>query len=356
LANSLPQLQFSQQHSRKQPIRPADDRYVDSDLRGVLEISEGDRPAEAFWPYKYLPVMFIDQTTKDGVVIPKGTIVSVVDVKTNPSGNVETSSLIPSESGQIGIGEDATTSALDFNRIVAEDSPWGYDTLVAGLLVPANGGADNSIPYSAVDETVGTLLADGFTYATASDTFTNPANVPIGIVTKDIYQDIRGKYLNYKKWDTQGVLCDHYVKVPFMDSAQLASEDTSTSTTVYYNVWRNHAFLYKYTGTTLYSGQFVQSDLNGKFRPQVSSTRTEQTVGKVLLYDSRFPKGALDRVATYPGSGAQGTDTGGLPQPLYTFAKAALTITLGSTPTQTVVLDSVREGTFGMAHIQLSVA
>lgn len=372
--NSLPTLAFSTQYAKKLPIRPAQDRYVESNLRGVVEISDGITP-DSFWPHRYLPVMFQDQTTKDGVVITKGTIVSVVDCKVRASGAIDPSSMIPIHSSDITIGEDATTSATDFITADIETNPFGYDHLAAGLLVPANGGESVNIPYSTLDETLGTVRETGV-YATSSDNFVNSANRPIGIVTMDVYQDIRGKYLNYQVWpSTWGILCDKYVTVPFCDDrvttssmfGLLATEDPTGSTSVYYAIWKQYAFLYRKGGRAITPGTLVMSDKYGKFVPQatsisVTSATTEvdywtaQTVGKIVLNDCRWPKGALDRVQTYPGSNAAGTDTAGVPSELYTFAVACLTVALGAAPSRTKVLDEIRQGAFGMSKIQLHVS
>jgi hypothetical protein len=122
-------------------------------------------------------------------------------------------------------------------------------------------------------------------------------------------------------------------------------------------LYRKYPFFY--FSSAIYggsAGQAVVSDKLGKFKPQgtsVSTSLTIQTVGLLKACDSRFPKDLVSTVQTYPGSGVQGTDTGGLPSLLYHFAKDALTVINGVVPSNSTILTRVQGGWFGMARIAL---
>jgi len=381
-------LNFNGPIARRQPIRTAPAKFLSSKLRGHVERSEGQRLSDAFYPYKCLPVMFIDVELQDGVVIPKGTIVSLLTNQTNssisPSGISEVSS-----SGFIPVTEDATTSAGTIVTTNIDDGYWGYNDAVAGLLVPCNGGTATEIPYSTDDVTLGTFTCSGVvvTAGMAASPSTNycmvDANMPVGIVYSDVYQDIRGRYLNYATpFEVWGILCDYYIEVPYVDfyaqsnfasgyitgcsECYIANQDTTTCAG-YLGVWKKHQYLYFYGTTTNragQAGQLVQSDMYGKFVPvgasgttahTVNTTSTAQTVGKLIMTDSRYPKDMLELVDTYPGSQMPGTETGGLPATLFNFVKDSLAAINGSDPTIETIVEAVQDGKFGMARIQLNI-
>lgn len=391
----MPKLNFNTQVTRRQPIRTAPAKFLSSALRGHVERSDGIRPADAFYPYRCLPVMFIDTELSDGVVIPKGNIVSLVTNQTatgtTASGIVEISS-----SGTIPVFQDATAGTTPIVSANIDDSFWGYPDSVAALLVPANGGVTSRIPYSTDDVTVGTFTCSGLAVTTAmvADPANNycavEANMPVGIVYGDVYQDIRGKYLNYNVWDVWGILCDYYIEVPYVDfgtgglttfvsgyvdRATTYITDLSSATCAgYIAAWKKYQFLYfdsnngaKQDGK---AGQLLVPDLYGKFKPyttfssstgsdvstaSITAPFTTQTIGKLLLTDSRFPKDMLEVVDTYQGSGMPGTETGGLPSILYNFVRDVLYGINGTYPTIQTVVNNVQGGCFGIARIQLNI-
>lgn len=387
-------LNFNTQITRRQPMRDAPTKFLSSKLRGHVERSEGERLSEAFYPYKCLPVMFIDTETQDGVVIPKGTIVSLL---TNQTYSTTTPSGIPpiAESGIIPVFDDATTTSSTLITANIDDDYFGYEDSIAGLMVPANGGYTSRIPYSSDDATLGTFTCSGLavTAAMGADPYHNyctlDANMPVGITMMDVYQDIRGKYLNYQLWDVWGVLCDYYIEVPYVDKGEFSNfasgyiagdvenyvNRLGTNCAGYVATWKKHAFFYFDGGDVeaAQAGQLVMSDYYGKFIPQnanpgnapagggITDTRTEhtvstaQTVGKLILTDSRFPKDMLEVVDTYPGSRMPGTETGGLPSALFEFIRDAWYGINGSYPTITQVVTLVQAGSCGIARIQLEI-
>jgi len=376
----MPVLQFNTQHTRRQPIRTALSRFLTSAVRGMFEISEGQRPAEVFYPYKYQRVRMIDTELEDGIVIPKGSIVSAYSFK-EPT--TATSPIPPPASGGVVyVGEDAISGGSWSTSIDA--GYYGYSEHVAGLLILANGGGDVATShicerYTANDVTVGTMKTDGTLAALNDNAPARAANYPIGVASSDIYQDIRGKYLNYDNFDKWGILCDWYIEVPYYDSTIHTSiygrtsansgynQEATAVTDNYYAVVDTHVFLYDYhDGSVAYPirpGAMVKSDKFGKYRTQRVAITTDlddeyltgQTVGRIIALDNRFPKDQTDVVDTYPGSRMPGTETGGLPAHLFNFVRDWLTNHLGSTPTISQITTAVRSGAFGVARIQLHV-
>lgn len=271
-----------------QDIRTRPSKYAQSSLRNWrFEQSEGVRPAEYFGVYKYLPVAFQDVNTEDWVVIPKGRIVSALT-------GVDTtyaSGLIPQNSGWLNVGTsgDYMGTGTGANiQVKMDTSSFGYDEHICGLLVPANGGSGTvNMYYSADDVTAGTKTnVVAGTAATASGAFVMSANIPIGVAFSDIYQDIRGKYLNYRMHeDGYHVLTDWYVEVPFVnkrstgDASNFAIPTNNSVNT--FGQWRalNKQFTYlsfDSTATTYSSsaGSFVVPDILGNYTLQALPSYT----------------------------------------------------------------------------------
>lgn len=378
----MPKLNFNNQITRRQPIRSAPAKFLSSKLRGHVERSEGQRLSDAFLPYKPLPVMFIDVELSDGVVIPKGNIVSLL---TNQTSTTITPSGIPniSSSGTIPSFEDATVKSSLITSVNIDDSFFGYHDSYAALLVPANGGVVSRIPYSADDATSATFTNSGVivTAAMGADPESNyceiDGNMPVGIVYSDVYQDIRGKHLNYNLWESWGVLCDFYIEVPYVDfhavsnfvSGYVTGQEmhpynlNSSTCAGYLAVWKKHAFFY-FDGTDTYrdgeAGMTIKPDMNGKYIPtstgtSITAATTAQTIGKLMLTDSRFPKDMLELVDTYPGSEMPGTETGGLPATLFNFVKDTYFGINGSYATIAQIVNLVQVGSYGLARIQLNI-
>ena len=410
-------LDFGNYVTTRQTTRAPLAGFIQSKLRGVIEHSEdanGSRPEEAFYPYRYLPIWVIDTTLDDGVVIPKGNIVSVLTTKSTQV-HLGFGEII--EGTGIFIGIDHTGGAIQAN---IDSNFFGYTDAVAGLLVPANGGVVASGGDTGLDQY--TSLDTGKTInptgggaslvniaaggANVDLPYTRSANYPIGIVTGDVYQDIRGANLNYQVWNIWGVKSRGYIELPFVDMwaadtngnnqndglSDALESATAAGKLLSDSVWypavaRTHAFLYNPVDSSnlLQPGALLKSDKYGKFIPEwelqsqipaglgqegvtfamatdatawhAQAHVTNQTVGRLVVTDSRFPKDMLETASTYPGSLMPGTDTGGLPAPLFNFVRSVLIeSTFAPTPTLVQILDNVQNGIFGVARIQLLLA
>ncbi len=351
---------------QQQPIRNRPDRYAQTPLaeRFRFEVSEGVRPAEFLGVYKYLPVQQKDITTEDYIVLPKGRIVSAISSEDElPAGGMVT----PSGEGTIYSFTSATTGSLVSRSI--DNSFWGYDEDINGLVVPCNGGTNSLAYYSAADALNGTITNSG-TLAAAGDGLVIPANFPIGVVYHDWYQDIRGRDLNYQMWPDGGhVLCDWYVEVPFVKVTSganwtpLGSGITPVAEAYNlvdyvskYDINKKFTYLAVNVDTdTFRPGVFIQSDLVGNYKYQGVGNKTVQTVGRLMSVDNRYPKNGMEDVQTYPGSNMPGTQTAGLPGFLFEFVYACQLLT-GTAPTVEEILNYVQAGYYGVAKIQLSIA
>jgi hypothetical protein len=273
-----------------------------------------------------------------------------------------------------------TGAKIDVN---IDSSYFGYQEYISSLLVPCNGGIASSGFYTADDVLAGTRSAGG-ARAAASGAFNLPANIPIGVVYHDWYQDVRGEWLNYRMHPDGGhVLCDWFVEVPYIkaNNAGLASGCSPRYTNASYSdlttFWAvNSMFTYLSIeqGETFVPGTLVKSDLLGNYMPQPAPTllgsgsypitgysvtdlpRTNQTVGKILAIDNRMPKSGLEDVLTYPRSGMPGSQTAGMTKVLFDFAYQCLKAGQGTAPTVEAVYNAIRSGAFGLARIQLLVA
>lgn len=363
-------LPFNQQNIQQMPIRNRPDRYAQTPLaeRFRFEVSEGVRPAEYLGVYKYLPVLQKDVTTEDYIVIPKGRIVSSLSTEQLlPNGGMKT----PSASGSLYSFQSQTTDSIVTRSI--DNSYFGYDDYMSNLIVPCNGGTNNQMYYTAADVAAGTITSAG-DYAVAGSGFLNVANYPVGVVYHDWYQDIRGKWLNYRMWPDGGhVLCDWYVEVPYVKTSSLGnnytplgSGVTPVATAADLTDWTNKfAVNSKFTylevdqdTDTFVPGVWLKSDLIGNYTIGGSAgtgNKSVQTVGRLLGIDNRFPKAGMEDVLTYPGSDMPGSQTAGLPSFLFEFVAACQNLT-GTAARVEDILNYVQGGYYGIARIQLSVA
>lgn len=390
-------LPFNQGIIQKQDTRVRPSKYAMSPIRSWrFEQSEGIRPAEVLAPYKYLPVAFKDVNTEDWVVIPKGRIISAIGAYDATTGTYPSGIRHPFSSGTIGIGNSGdymgtgTGAQIDVN---IDTSYYGYDDHICELMVLANGGSGTFNSYYTADDVLALTRTYDGTRATASGAYVSAANIPIGVAMRDIYQDIRGEYLNYEAHDiAQTFLTDWYVEVPFVNANNGQASGYNPSPTnnsaanhgTWWDVNKQFTYLSLDTtaGATPTMGQWVCSDGIGNYKiqtvPAFTSTiagnsgtittvanpayskynmpKTPQTVGKLIALDTRFPKDSLEDVLTYPRSGMPGSQTAGMIKNLFDFAYYVIKLGSGTAPTVEAIHYAIRTGAFGLARIQLHVS
>lgn len=338
----------------------------------TLDVQDAVTAGLPVYPYKYLPVMWNDargvstrNVDPDAVVLTKGTIVSLITNQTVMSPSPDYGIPTPTESGTIPVYNDQLTAGLDLIYLPIDGNPFGYQESVTALLIPANGGLGQStIPYSALDNNNA-----GWTSDETSNLVLN-SNIPVGVVYQDVYQDIRGQYLNYQKHDIYGIACKGFITIPYVDTHKVTKfgDDSNVvpddANKGYVAVWQKYAFLY-FDGNTAAgrAGSLLTSDDYGRFIPQYNSgttptnligIRTAQTVGVIKSCDSRFPKDLTSTIQTYPGLAIPGNQTAGLPTELYQFAKAVL-VGCGDAAAKSDILAVVQSGGIGYVRIQLQM-
>ncbi|MGD9697435.1 hypothetical protein [Acinetobacter sp.] len=295
--------------------------------------------------------------------------------------------------GEIPVGVVSQLDGTTPLYIGSDDSYYGYTRDIAGLVVPANGGTSRTITYDANDTAA--LVPNASTGAAVSvnGTYLLPANAPIGIAMYDIYQDIRGSFLNYELWKSYGVLAEQHIKLPFVDFGLLrllapdvkfvefvsgsksgykvgAATMDATKDAGYVAAENKYSFVYfdsDQNNVAGVSGQLFRSDLFGNWVPagsaaansasiSLDAAKTAQTIGRMLFVDTRFPKDLLETVETMYGQRVAGTGTEGLPENLYDFIISVLTAggyVFGTVDPAKVAKEFVQNGVFGYAHIQL---
>jgi len=206
---TLPRLEFQANKARKRPIKRVPEKYLESNLRPQFDIGEGQRPAVVLIPHRSLPVKFKDKTTDQWIVIPKGRLVSVQTMLNN-AGEVFTGAF------------DADGVAI---KVDQDGQVYGVSRNTLGLLVPANGGdaTYSALAYNADAVTAEVPATSGDILVAADGSIDFGANAPIGAVFMDIYQDIRGAYLNYDTHKNYTVVAENTIQMPFIDSELAAS-------------------------------------------------------------------------------------------------------------------------------------
>lgn len=248
--------------------------------RPTFEVGSDERPPLPAMPAVYLPTVYMDQELKDWVVICKGTI----------------------------LAEAAANLVNPFTLAV---------------VVPANGGTATTDTYTINDQNAAVLTPTG-TLATAGGSYSRVANEPIGVAPYDMFQNIKGRYLNYQvQPDALGVLCRHTIELPYFMYEDLGNPSTIANAVAAVQP-KVYGLAYASTGNgagmtyssnahdDLQNGNWLMSDPNGKF-VKWDGQNYNQVCGQAILIDTNFPKDLLQYVQTYPMSEVPGSETGGYP-------------------------------------------
>jgi len=317
-----------------------------------LQVTNPEWSGVMAYPFKDLPVMWIeDELThggEEGVVMCKGTIVSLLTMQTSITHGIP----VPTSSGTVPWYVDAVDS--DTVNTYIDDAAYGYPEGIVALMVPANGGATSVHPYSSDDTDL-----NGWNSASTSN-LSLGANIPCGIVMENIYQDIRGAFLNYQTHDAYSTIIEGRLDVPFVDLTKFTTfgtdADVAAATDSAYALLRKKwQFLSFSSGSDCGSGSFIKSDKYGKMVIEsgaVTANPTIQTVGRVLTYDCRYPRDLSATIQNYSGITAMGTVTEGVPVDLFVFAQSALE-KASLLHAAVDVVHRIQEGMFGYARIQL---
>ncbi len=239
--------------------------------RPQFEISDTDRPAvgNAKRPALWLPVQFMDLELKDWVVIKKGTILAIHTVGANER------------------------------------------------YIPCNGTTGTiTDTYTVNDLTAGVKDQNGAIVVPAVSTCTRVASVwPVGVAPKDMYQDIKDRYLNYQlESNAQPLLCERVVELPYFTYANTGATSAAEAITLMAQKTQAVAYGSAANGSSDFvAGDHVKPDQNGNYIKWETGDDIRLDIGQVLSVDVDFPKDNLEYVQTYPMSEMPGSETGGYP-------------------------------------------
>lgn len=318
---------------------------------------KADEALGAYYPIRIVPSMEIDMDAEWPIVMPAGTIVSVVSLKDAVQYASDDSVTGILTSGELAV----SVSAVD-GSVLKKSINYMYDKEVSGFLTICNGGTETTDDYSDDDGTYGILDADGAVVTSSTTAYTRPANRPVGIVNSRIPSDLRLRWLNYDALNSVtmsnhislgGVLTIPYVIV--YGSGVRATVLTAIKGAVdakHQYMWINSAQTTAANAdAVLIDGYELQSDTKGKFTTYTRSADNDtdhQYFGKVLERRNRVPYNMDEIIDSFPGSGMKGMDTGGLSARLFHFVKSIITATnikvTGTTGTIAQVKDALYNG------------
>jgi len=376
-------------------------------MRWGFEISEGERPADPIIAHKATPTVRVikDQSMMlRPVAIPIGTVISALPVM-SASFYQQTRMAAANLSGALGntavpVSGEATSNGLAAGYVAngmghdgttllqspIEDAIEAYGKLNLAAVI-ANGGVNTQDRYHAFDiaDTAGAYADEVARYdvtgavVTASSRFTRAANMPIGVVTEDIFVDDQGTFLNFTSNTLQkfrSFLTDWYIEVPYVVTEYDATLALPTDLDWYAGIGGTASTAYNalialgmplmfvdtIANLSKSIGQFVKSDRNGKYvvdsAAGVATAKTVQHIGRVTSIDNKFPKDLSELVMVLKDSAVGGTDTYGLPFRLFMIANTILKnkATPIPSPTFADIMTLVNSGYIGVARINLHVS
>lgn len=341
----------------KVPTKRAPGKYDRFKLRWNRVEDIASTFAGSFMPNKYLPVQFVDVSTEQGVVIPMDTIVAVKSIPTSTgtnSGIAGNTEIGVSGDGRLVISRDVDGDVVAFN---ANDPIFGYTEELQAILTIANGGVDVQDTYTVLDEEVGTIKSNGDIAQAAENAPLRTANIPVGIVIYDIWQDIRGKYMNYQQPTQLGatVMNQGKLRIPFVKESLIGAIGDYNA--AYTAIKGAYPFLIM-PDAGLTEGVKLMPNEHGKFIPYNSAAAvtvgeaSDQIIGTYFFKDTRLVKSMINYVDTYPGSRVAGMDTGGVEQVMYMFIEEVLRRN-SLAYTQNDILNAIKTGSFGIAYISI---
>lgn len=224
--------------------------YGRQPIKNLQEIFKGERPSlPSMYPAKYLPVKTEIKKLEEYYVLEAGVI-----------------------------------AALDSN----------------GYLVPANGGAAQTITYAAndTDYTVDVDDATSFVSGAGNASATLAANLPIGWINEHIMSyTYEERHVNYKFQDFMGILCDYVVEFPLLWTEQTAGDQALTN-----------GCLIAPLGASVDSSN--QCGAPVRFRHGTDSV--EQICGRCQWLDDIAEIDNMSKVRTVKGLGLSGDGTDGI--------------------------------------------
>jgi hypothetical protein len=289
---------------------------------------KGDAALGTYYPIRIVPSMSIDMDAEWPVVMPAGTVVSVVSLK-------DAAQYLSDDevTGILASGEVAVSVSKVDGSVLKKSINYVYDKEVSGFLTICNGGTNTTDSYSDNDGKYGILDKDGNIVTSGTSDYSRPANIPVGIVNSRIPSDLRLRWLNYDALNSVtagnhialgGVLTVPYAIV--YGSGTRATVLTALRGAVdakHQYMWINSTETTKAgADAVLTEGYQLKSDIKGKFTTWTSGE--QQRFAKVLERRNRVPYNIDEIIDSFPKSGMKGMDTGGLQARLFQFVKSTI--------------------------------
>lgn len=326
--------------SGKQPMKQVEKLSYLNSIEDCYRYSSNQRVIGNYYPVHPLPAMDLDKDAEWPIAMPAGTIVSIIPLK-DALAYVGADALTGIRDGgalYVSVGVDSVALEKNINVV--------YPKETAGFITVCNGGSGTIDSYTTDSGAWGMLTASG-TIATDSDTYTRSANIPMGIVNSRVYSDMRMRYLNYEVGqDPQGIALGGVLTVPYV-GLYGAGDLAGVLAAIKVVVDPKHQYFHSNDATKgtvegyLGVDARLKSDANGKFTNFVSGT--SQEFGRVLGLRNRVPYDLDEIIDSFPGSGMQGMDTGGLSARYYDFAKKILALTSVKGTAYAAVKDNIKK-------------
>jgi len=407
-------LNFKPGTQRNRKLKANPDKYKLSEGRPNISMSDGIAPAFPLVPHKRLNTSFQDINTQDYVVIPKGRIVSCL------------LPFIDADLNTGAIGADGTAITIN-----SDDSYYGVSKAIKGLIVPANGGGAVSYKYNAADATtvpgatsgmvvegewlqvpanapIGCMEHDVYQDVRGANLNYDMRNKNWGVLSSQLIKipAVNIALLDEFLSSVDGFAADGSAPV----AADIQSNSSNYNASGTYGGYKAASTKYAFfsyanddgnDSNEGYGGQLLQSDALGNWVAQKGidfgsaytagaytagtsgtaetgsyvagsftssvAVRNEQTAGRLLGVDFRYEKDMLDVVQGPYDQKVAGSQTLGLPDFLYNFAKDSivgsggdLAGTLGGESyvgqdEAYAIKAAVDAGCFGYAWIQLNI-
>ena len=294
----------------------------------------------AYYPVKLLPSVRINMDSKTPIIMSAGTIVSIIPLKDQLAYTANDTSI--GVVYEAGVGGKVATSKLVDGTVAYQPLNAFYAKSVSGLFTVANGsGASVNDAYTDMDGVVGLLDTTGGVVSSASSAYARAANIPFGVVGQTVYGDLRGRWLNFDFQSPQyTIFRDGTMTVPYVLMYALtadAAKNTAAVAALNKALVPYHQFFMAADSSSatlatsksavealIAPGAYVKPTAYGKMTNWLAADNVNQKVGVVLETRNRVPYGMDEMIDSFPGSGIQGMDTGGLPTRLYHFIQTAL--------------------------------
>jgi hypothetical protein len=298
-----------------------------SPVQPNVEVSEGDRPAEAFKPASYLACERYDKWYENWFVIQAGKVVALDSNGYVVNAGLKAQAAAYKTAFETNSNTETITGCKAVARAVSGLTLYTTNDVSMGIKNFAGNAAAAGEPVVESFFTIhgGTQNLSGATGGTAfgdSDylDYANVISAPIGIAAFNVWVWAGGdgfnptqyNFHNYNLQHQITVLCDYYIELPVvLDSNYAAAVLPGIAAAIYTS------------GAPFTPGCFVKVGMDGNMHlaDVAGSDVWYEVVGQVLAVDTAWPKDYMDRVRTaFPNLGttpkynqAPGSATSGAP-------------------------------------------